>query len=93
MILKKRCIIHKEDVMEPAHLEQSQMLIILSVTVEETGEKDGVHVGNHQLRGGLNKTDQIDTRCNCRSISKISLDQKFITNKSFLWPPMQNYSG
>lgn len=69
--------------MEPAHLEQSQMLIILSVTVEETGEKDGVlHVGTHQLRDGLNKTDQTDTPCNCRASPRYLLT-KIITSKSF----------
>lgn len=78
--------------MERAHLEQSQMLIILSVTVEETGEKDGVlHVGNHQVRGGLNKTDQTDTRCNCRASPRYLFDQNHHQQK-FLWPPMQIHS-
>lgn len=27
---------------------------------EGTGEQDGVHVGTHQHRGGLNQTDQTD---------------------------------
>lgn len=71
MILKKRCIIRKRDVMEAAHLEQTQMLIIHSTPVEETGEKDGVHVETHQLRGGLIQADQTDTHCNCNHLEDI----------------------
>lgn len=70
MILKKRCIIRKRDVMEAAHLEQTQMLIIHSTPVEETGEKDGVHVETHQLRGGLIQADQTDTHCNCNHLER-----------------------
>lgn len=71
MISKKRCIMRRRDVMGAAHLEQTQMLIIHSIAVEETGEKYGVHVGKHQLRGGMNQTDQTDTHCNCKHLKDI----------------------